>query len=331
MNEDARGASRATAAGRPARPVLDGAELDDGGRGDADGQPGLLRRLSLLPRPSTSTLRRAGLAALALSTLGALAAGALGIAHAVLSAPPAAFAVFEEPAGNATDEVLTADERVLEQQLRERGTIVVEGPHLLDVDGRRLGVYREWLDDSRTEVCATVIVQGLWPVHTACTSEAGFRADGLDGVIDTGGYRLDFRWSPDGAASISITIEGVRTLDELRALEIPAIQLFESAPPIDPQLARDRMLPGDGVVLGPIDLGEREGMRVSAFITSGDAFGSLPGDDRLQVCLAAGDRQSTSSTCEYPTAFVESGLTLQIDAETVIRWLPNGDLLWERP
>lgn len=327
MNEDARGGPSATAAGRAARPVLDGAEL-----GGGDDEPGLLRRLALLPGPSAATLRRAGLGALALGAVAATVAGTVGIVHAVLSAPPAAFAVFDEPAeGGAAADVLTPDERVLEQQLRERGTIVVEGPHLLDADGLRLGVYREWLDDSRTEVCATVIAEGLWPVHTACTSEAGFRTDGLDGSIDTEGYRLDFRWGPDGAASISTTIGGVRTLDELMALDAPAILLFETAPPIDPELARDRMLPGEGVVLGPIDLGERDGMHVSAFITSGEAFGSLPGDDRLQLCLAAGDRQSMGSACEYPAAFTESGLTLQIDSETVISWLPSGELRWEQP
>ncbi|KQV25236.1 hypothetical protein [Yonghaparkia sp. Root332] len=324
------------------RPALDGsgdgrndAVADDIAGHVADLPPTLGERAAAIARATGAALhararrltrrdiRRLGASALALG----LVAAAGGTVHAALTAPPPAYAVFAEevPEGDRVS-LISGDSIAWESELEQRGTIVLEGPHLFGErdDMLRVGVYREWLDADRTEVCAGLVVDNAWSFRTTCTSEAEFRRSGLVSTFDQEGVRIEYGWMPDGEVLLETEQTGVQTLEELRALDLPAVAAIESAG-LDLGIAREVLPWAPDVLAGPLELGEFDRWRFFALIVEIEAapWESAP---RPQLCLAARDDRTRADGngivvgCAPAERFQEDGLSVQTDDGVVAQW-----------
>lgn len=275
---------------------------------------------SLPPR----TMRIAGAVAVGVGML----ATAGAITHAVLTAPPPAFAVFaadEKPSGDRVN-LVTGDSVAWSNELEQRGTIVLEGPHLFGErdDPVRVGVYREWLDDERTEVCAALVVSNAWSFRTACTTEADFRRDGVSGLFDQEGTRIDFAWMPDGEVVLETGTTGATTLEEVRALGLPAVAAIEAAG-LDLDAAREVLPYYPEVLAGPLELGQADRWRFFALIVETEG---APWDpvSRPQICLTARDDRTRAdgsgivAGCAPVERFIADGLSVQTDDGLVAQW-----------
>lgn len=279
-----------------------------------------VRRLRALTRRD---LRRAGVAAL---TLG-VAATAAGVIHAALVAPPPAYAIFDSGEQAVENEGVPTGIVTIDQTFRERGALLVSGPHVFGErdDPVRLAVYREWVSDALTDVCAAVVVENAWPMHATCVSEQTFRTEGVAGTFERDGYRLDYAWSPDGSHSLADSTEGVETLDEIRALGIPALEALEEVAE-DVPLAQSLFLDPGGVIAGPLVLGEVDGwVFAGALVRSEDAVWQ-PGDERPQFCLLAANGQGSTRNCARAELFLEDGIELQVSDGLVASWDASGTL-----
>ncbi|WP_344044985.1 hypothetical protein [Microcella alkalica] len=266
-------------------------------------------------------LRRAGASALALG----LASTVGGVLHATAVAPPPAYAIFDFADQAPENERAPAGVVTIDQSFRERGALLLSGPHVFGErdDALRLAVYREWISDSLTEVCATIVAESAWPMHTTCVSEQSFRAEGVVGTFERDGFRLDYSWSPDGAHSIVDSTEGAETVEEIRALGIPALDALETVAE-DVPLSQAVFLDPGGALAGPLLLGEVDGwIFVGALVRSQDAMWQ-PGDDRPQFCLLASSGQGGTRACARAELFLEDGIELQVSDGLLANWDASG-------
>lgn len=315
---------RRSIASRPA-PAVDPHEssLDDD-----PGFPPLGERLTVAARAlrraralTRRDIRRAGIAALALG----VAATAAGVAHAALVAPPPAYAVFDSGEQAAENEGVPTGIITIDQTFRERGALILSGPHVFGErdDPVRLAVYREWVSDSLTDVCAAVVVENAWPMHATCVSEQSFRAEGVAGSFERDGFRLDYAWSPDGSHSLVDSTEGAETVDEIRALGIPALDALETVAE-DVPLSQSLFLDPGGAIAGPLLLGEVDGWIFAGALVRGQDALWQPGDDRPQFCLLAANGQGGTRHCARAELFLEDGLELQVSDGIVASWDASG-------
>ncbi len=298
-------------------------ELDDPTLGERLAAAGaaLIARLRALP---PRTVRIIGVSALA---TGFLAAAGI-TAYSIVNAPPPAYAIFaadEKPAGERVN-LVTGDSIAWTTELEQRGTIVLEGPHLFGErdDPVRVGVYREWLDADRTEVCAALVMSNAWSFRTVCTSEADFRREGVSGIFDQEGMRIDFAWMPDGEVSLDSEQSGVTTFDELRALDLPAVAAIDAAG-LDLDTAREVLPYYPDVLAGPLELGQADRWRFFAVIVQMEG---APWDTatRPHLCLTARDDRTRADGsgivvgCAPAERFIEEGLSVQTDDGLTAQW-----------
>lgn len=315
------------AASRPvARPAEDGDGLgaeDDDPDGDrswlASAGAAVLARL----RGSSRTERRdVAIGAIALLAL----TGILIAAHAALTAPPPAFAVFDgdqPPRRDATGQWDLVDATVL-RQLEDRGIDVVSGPVVFGEPSRdpRLIVYRQWVSASIVEVCGGVVIDGAFLTGETCMSERTFREEGLAGAYDEGAFSVEFAWSPEGAPSIEVVQNGAVTLDEVRALGIPALAALEANPTPADELIWNYT---PDTIAGPLLLAELDGVQyVGLLAADDDSIGRL--GDAPTFCLWIADRESNGGGCAPVESFVDEGIEVSSGGVRA-RWLPSGELV----
>lgn len=277
-----------------------------------------LRRARALTRRD---IRRAGVTALALG----LAATVAGVVHAALVAPPPAYAIFDSDEQAAENEGVPTGIITIDQSFRERGTLLLSRPHVFGErdDPLRLAVYREWVSDSLTDVCAAIVVENAWPMHATCVSEQTFRAEGVAGSFERDGFRLDYAWSPDGSHSLVDSTEGAETLDEIRALGIPALDALETVAE-DVPLSQSLFLDPGGAIAGPLLLGEVDGWIFAGALVRGQDALWQPGDDRPQFCLLAANGQGATRNCARAELFLEDGIELQVSDGLAASWDASG-------
>ena len=278
-------------------------------------------------RSSSRTERRdAATGAIALVVL----TGILVAAHAALTAPPPAFAIFdgEQPTQrDATGQWDLADATVL-TQLEGRGIDVVSGPVVFGEPSRdpRLIVYRQWVSDSIVEVCGGVVLDGAFLTGETCTSERTFREEGLAGVYDDGAFSVEFAWSPEGMPSLEVVQRGAVTLEEVRALGIPALAALEANPTPADELIWNYT---PDTIAGPLLLAEIDGVQyVGLLAGDDDSIGRL--GDAPTFCLWIADRQSNGGGCAPVESFADEGIEISIDG-VAARWLPSGELVRVEP
>ncbi len=340
------GVGRATAGGHPAPGSGWGDGADSLRAGAADGpahtgdaddlddldDPTLGERLTDLARRVAAraralprrTVRLAGVAALG---AGLLAASAAAVVTA-LTAPPPAYSVFATdptPKGERLN-LQNGDAVAWANELEARGTIVLDGPHLFgDRDDQlRVGVYREWLDDERTEVCASLVTGNVSSFWTACTSEAAFRSEGLSDRFEQEGVRIDYGWAPDGTVTLETAVFGAATIEEVRALGLPAVAALDAAES-DEAVAREVLPWFPDVLAGPVELGREDRWRFFGAIISSD---SAPWEatPRPQICLSARDDRTRADgngivvNCATVERFIDEGLSVQTEDGLVAQW-----------
>lgn len=277
-----------------------------------------LRRARALTRRD---IRRAGVTALA----SGVAATIAGVVHAAVVAPPPAYAIFDSGEQAAENEGVPTGIITIDQSFRERGTLLLSGPHVFGErdDPLRLAVYREWVSDSLTDVCAAIVVENAWPMHATCVSEQTFRAEGVAGSFERDGFRLDYAWSPDGSHSLVDSTEGAETLDEIRALGIPALDALETVAE-DVPLSQSLFLDPGGAIAGPLLLGEVDGWIFAGALVRGQDALWQPGDDRPQFCLVAANGQGATRNCARAELFLEDGIELQVSDGLAASWDASG-------
>ena len=318
----------------PAPPVARPADDADGLRPEDDDpddeRSGLATAgaavLARLRNSSRRERRDAAIGAIALVVL----TGILLAAHAALTAPPPAFAIFdgEQPAQrDATGQWDLADATVL-TQLEGRGIDVVSGPVVFGEPSRdpRLIVYRQWVSDSIVEVCGGVVIDGAFLTGETCMSERTFREEGLAGVYDDGAFSVEFAWSPEGTPSLEVVQNGAVTLDEVRALGIPALAALEANPTPADELIWNYT---PDTIAGPLLLAEVDGVQyVGLLAGDDDSIGRL--GDAPTFCLWIADRESNGGGCAPVESFADEGIEISIDG-VAARWLPSGELVRGEP
>lgn len=300
----------------------DGAEYDDEvddrptlGERAVDAARALLRRArALQPR----TVRIAGAVALG---AGALAAGGFAV-HAALTAPPPAFAVFADgPVRPAAGDGLA-----FAQTLDEQGTVVLRGPHLFgeQEDALRVAVYREWLDADRTEVCASLVIDNAWGVQTGCTTEEDFRRNGVLAEFVQEGILVEFGWMPDGDVVLESELSGALSMEDVRALELPAVAALDAAG-VDADLARELMPWYPSVLAGPVALGTEDRWQFFGVIVETQAA-PWEAAERPLICLTARDDRTrvngagVTVSCAPIERFADEGLSLQTEDGLTGQW-----------
>lgn len=259
-----------------------------------------------------------------------LLTGVLVLAHAALTAPPPALAVFESGPSSSERETGEEDpaESILRSQLSQRGVVLVGNPHVFGAFSLepRLVAYRQQVTSSITEICAAVVVEAAYPVGFTCTSEQRFRTEGLTGSYDDGSYGLDFFWRPDGTTSVELVARGAVTLEEVRALGIPAMAALEANPtPADALIWNFE----PDTIAGPLLLDEVDGVQYVGLLTGDDdSIGRL--GDAPAFCLWVGDAQSNAGACTTPELFARDGVAVGTNGANT-RWLPTGELVVEQP
>lgn len=289
-------------------------------------------------RGATRTERRG--AAIAAVTLLA-ATGILAGVHAVLTAPPAAYAIFAAEARADGADGTSADgaspERDEESAARDLESAAVElaaGPRALGEprSDPRLVVYRQQVSDSITEPCMALLIdRGFLTGHT-CTTEEAFRTEGLEQEwTDGGAFTVVYVWRPDGSSTLEVVQRGAVTLDEIRALDIPALERLESEPTPADHLIWNY---SPGTIAGPLLLAEVEGTQWVGLLTDDqDGFGRL--GDAPQFCLWVGDRNGNAGACTSVEDFAENGMAAPeiggvasgASQRFAATWLPSGELV----
>jgi len=245
-----------------------------------------------------------------------------------LTAPPPAYAVFATdpaPSGDRLN-LVTGDAVAWANELEARGTIVLDGPHLFgDRDDQlRMGVYREWLDDERTEVCASLVFGNVSSFWTACTSEAAFRSEGLSDRFEQEGVRIDYGWAPDGTVTLETEMLGATTMEEVRALGLPAVEALEAVEP-DAAVAREVLPWYPEVLAGPLELGGADRWRFFGAIVANEGAPWEP-TPRPQICLSARDDRTRAGgngivlNCVTVERFIDEGLSVQTEDGLVAQW-----------
>lgn len=319
----------------PAQPVDTGLGSDADPGDETAGRSWMRSAATTVLARATSLSRneRRGIAIAAAAL--ALLTGILVAAHAALTAPPPAFAVFDEtPSGAATASDDDDAGSAVRSQLEGRGIDVVGGPHVFGEPTRepRLTVYRQWVGEGVVEVCGGVLIDGAFLAGEVCTSDAAFRAQGLVGSFVDGAYRIDFAWAPDGTPRLELVQLGATTLEEVRELGIPALASLEADPtPADALIWNYE----PDTIAGPLLLAEIDGVQYVGLLTGDDdALGRL--GDAPAFCLWIGDVESNAGSCASVEEFAANGVvgrsTSSTDQEArFARWLPTGELVEELP
>lgn len=319
----------------PAQPVNAGLS-SDADPDDETAEPSWMstaatRLLDRAKNLSRGERRGASIAAGALVLL----TGILIAAHAALTAPPPAFAIFDETSSGA--ETAVDDDgagSAVRTQLERRGIDVVGGPHVFGEPTRepRLTVYRQWVGEGVVEVCGGVLIDGAFLAGEVCTSDAAFRTVGLAGSFDDGAYRIDFAWARDGTPRLDLVQSGATTLEEVRELGIPALAALEGDPTPADELIWNYE---PDTIAGPLLLAEIDGVQYVGLLTGDDdALGRL--GDAPAFCLWIGDVESNAGSCASAEEFAANGLVGRSTSSTgqeprFARWLPSGELVQELP
>lgn len=253
-------------------------------------------------------------------TIGAIIVAAVAIAVITLDATrqPAAFAVFETDA--------TAQDSADEERLRALGEPLYDGARVLDrfaleteegptgetlrLVGFRRGV--QGAPASSRQVCAVVLSESRQWGRT-CVAEEDFGEGGFSAGEDLPGARLTYRWTGEGESSVRLTATGPTTLDEVTALDLPAIDLLAAEEdPFDPVLttvmATVRPSGEPTVRLGPALLTSGE----AGWILIAELTDSPTPTGELQVCLTATRLGIAAAPidhrCSTVSDFVDRGL-----------------------
>lgn len=206
---------------------------------------------------------------------------------------PAAFSVF----GNEP----TAQDAADEDRLRALGEPLYDGARVLDTftletaEGptgetlRLVGFRRggEGAPASSRQVCAVVLSETRQWGRT-CVAEEDFGDGGFSTGEDLPGARLTYRWTGTGETSVRLTPTGPTTLEQVTALDLPALDLLAAEEdPLDPVLttvmAAVRPSGEPTVRLGPTLLTSGE----AGWILIAELTDSPTPTGELQVCLTA--------------------------------------------
>ncbi|KRF31525.1 hypothetical protein [Yonghaparkia sp. Soil809] len=323
-----------------ALPERDAAERDDPFDDDPSPAERAWRATVARMRGATRAERRgAAIAAVALLA----ATGILAGVHVALTSPPPAYAVFADGAradgADGTSAGGASPERDEESAARDLESAAVElaaGPRALGEprSDPRLVVYRQRVSDSITEPCMALLIdRGFLTGHT-CTTEEAFRTEGLEQEwTDGGAFTVVYAWRPDGSSTLEVEQRGAITLDEVRALDIPALEQLEAGPTPADQLIWNY---SPGTIAGPLLLAEVEGTQWVGLLTDDqDGFGRL--GDAPQFCLWVGDRSGNAGACTSVEDFAENGMTAPeiggvasgASQPFAATWLPSGELVLE--
>ncbi len=309
----------------------DGVDVEDD---ELDARPWLASALAATrARVQSSSPNERRAVAIGASAL-VLLSGILALAHAALTAPPPAYAIFD--AGPSDWQQTTGQEdpaeSVVFQQLRDRGVDLVGAPHAFgDYSTEpRLVVYRQWVSESITEVCGGIVLDGAFFTSAACTSDEAFRRDGLEGAVENGPFRIEFGWAPDGTPRVETVQTGAVTLDEVRALGIPALDALEAAPTPADDLIWNYM---PDTIAGPLLLAEVDGVQYVGLL-AGDDDTRGPIGGAPSFCLWIGGPESNAGGCASAEDFAANGLVVQgsfgpATSAPVAHWLPSGELVFE--
>lgn len=253
--------------------------------------------------------------------------------RAAADVDPTAFAIFDRPA-SAEDEQAQADlvgigapvlgeARVL---AREGRTVVVVtrapegtaarvaanggyppsgGPALPDPVRRGDAIEAAVMPES-AEVCLWVLNQQAGPAGR-CASEGAFAERGLAASAIMQTLEVTAFWAPGGSAVVEGLPFGPVSLDEVRALDIPAMAILETLP-LDENaiVVRNQQVPDQfgEEVLALRELAGSEGWRMAAGIFRPEPEGGLA----VCVRLAPEDRYGEySSSCTSIALFADFG------------------------
>ncbi|WP_169080407.1 hypothetical protein [Microcella alkalica] len=351
---DAAAAAAELAALLPAREPIattiasarDAADADDAD--DSDDELSLAHRawratIARMHGSSRAERRGAAIAAVALLA----ATGILVGVHAALTAPPPAYAIFATPDGGAdgadsaggttaTGETPDRDEETARRDLEAAGVVLAAGPRAVGEprSDPRLVLYRQQVAEGLTEPCLALLVDRGFLTGHACTSEAAFRAEGLEREwTDGGAFTVISAWRPDRSTALEIEQRGAVTLDEVRALGIPALAQLEAQPTPAEELIWNY---APGTLAGPRLLAEIDGTQWVGLLTDDqDGFGRL--GDAPQFCLWVGDRNGNAGACTSVEDFAENGMLAPdiggvasgASQRYAATWLPSGELVLE--
>lgn len=266
---------------------------------------------------------------IAAGTAGALglATGILAIAHAALTAPPPAYAIFEPTAVAAAAGPEEEAQAAAVRALGERAIDVAAGPVLLpsEDDGRiRLVAYRQRITDDYSEICLGMLVDTAYIAVATCASDEEFRRSGLSESFELSPFRAEFAWAPSGAVTFDVTTTGAVTLDDVRALNLAAVEALENAPgPLGPVDIAG--LPDD-IIAGPLLLDVIDGTQYVGFLSAGsgslDWFGTAP-----QFCIFSGTPVVSGGGCTTVEDFALNGASVYDGSGPAGTWLPSGEFV----
>ncbi len=327
-----------------ARDAADADDANDSDDSDDDPSPAYRAwRATIARMHGSSRAERRGAAIAAVALLAAT--GILVGVHAALTAPPPAYAIFAAPDGGtdgatttstATGETPDRDEETARRDLEAAGVVLAAGPRAVGEprSDPRLVLYRQQVDDGLTEPCLALLIDRGFLTGHACTSEADFRADGLRREwTDGGAFTVVTAWRPDGSTTLEIEQRGAVTLEEVRALGIPALAQLEAQPTPAEELIWNY---APGTLAGPRLLAEIDGTQWVGLLTDDqDGFGRL--GDAPQFCLWVGDRNGNAGACTSVEDFAENGMLAPdiggvasgASQRYAATWLPSGEFVLE--
>ena len=178
------------------------------------------------------------------------------------------------------------------------------------------------------EVCLWLINPENMP-RGRCSDVATFTASGLAAAMDTETLETVTVWSPSGSLQVQTIPRGPATLEELRALEIPAVQGLEAEPRnVEEDNDVAGLLDGLGrgeVVIRPRMLGMTDRYLLAAGIVRPTSDGGL------QACVGVMsrdiDRIATLHCLAIPV-FQATGNSVEVDlgAKSLTwEWTPAGE------
>lgn len=176
------------------------------------------------------------------------------------------------------------------------------------------------------EICLWMLSQQAGPTGR-CASERAFAERGLAASAVTETLEVAAFWAPGGSADVEGLPLGPVSLDEVRALEIPALEILETLP-IDDQavIIRNPQSPDQfgEEVLALRELARSDGWRMSAGIFRPEPEGGLAACVRLAPEERYGE---FAFSCTSVARFVDSGAgggVFAFGANVTWTWEPDG-------